>query len=494
MKKKIIIIGGGIAGLSAGVYAQKCGFETTILESHKISGGNCTSWKRNGYLFEGGMHWLTGSGKNEPLHKMWRYVGALDDSVKVINSEPFMVYNYNGTPIKMYRNADETEKHLISLSPEDAGEIRRLTGYIRRVTDLSMPVFDLRGVRATKKTHPPLSLMLTAMSGLRLMKKLTMMPQKEFIGRFKHEGIRELFGSVTNEQSGIMPLVFTYATLNRGDGGFPEGGSLPFAARITKTYTDLGGQILYKTKADRVIVENGRAAGVMAGGKEFPADAVIVTSDTMAIDQLFEKPPKADWLDRMHARTKPTMCVFVSLGIDADLAKYPKNYIIKPNTPVKLADQTYTYLSLNNYAGDPVYSPKGKSAVTVFLGGDTWDFWKKAKAENRYDDEKKRIAGDICAAVTAQIPEASGKIEVIDVATPLTYERYCGNWKGSWMTEMLPDTKMTGYPAAVRGLEGVYFAGQRMMPPGGLPVALISGRTAVQYLCRDTDTLFISED
>ena len=90
MKKKVIVIGGGIAGLSSGVYAQKCGFDVTIMESHSIAGGNCTSWKRNGYLFEGGMHWLSGSGKQEDLHKLWRYVGALDDSVKIHCPEPFI--------------------------------------------------------------------------------------------------------------------------------------------------------------------------------------------------------------------------------------------------------------------------------------------------------------------------------------------------------------------------------------------------------------------
>ena len=43
MTNKIVVIGGGIAGLSAGVYARKCGFDVTILESHSIAGGNCTS-------------------------------------------------------------------------------------------------------------------------------------------------------------------------------------------------------------------------------------------------------------------------------------------------------------------------------------------------------------------------------------------------------------------------------------------------------------------
>jgi hypothetical protein len=53
---------------------------------------------------------------------------------------------------------------------------------------------------------------------------------------------------------------------------------------------------------------------------------------------------------------------------------------------------------------------------------------------------------------------------------------------------------MNPYPAVVKGLSGVYFAGHRMMPPGGLPPALMSGRAAVQYLSKDTKTLFVSEE
>ena len=60
-EKKLVVVGAGIAGLSAGVYAQRSGFETVILEKHIIPGGLSTSWTRKGYLFEGGMHWLTGS-------------------------------------------------------------------------------------------------------------------------------------------------------------------------------------------------------------------------------------------------------------------------------------------------------------------------------------------------------------------------------------------------------------------------------------------------
>jgi len=440
------------------------------------------------------MHGLTGADAKEPLNKLWRYVGALDDSVAIHCNEPFLEYDHKGTPIRIYRDIDETEKHLITLSPSDEKEIKKMTKSIRKVKNLAMPVTDVSGVKATKKTRPPLSLLFSAVSAMRLMRSFSKITRDQYINRFSHEGIRDLLRSSTSDKNGVLPMFFTMGTLARGDGGFPEGGSLPFAERIVKTFTDLGGEIRYKTRADKVIVEDGKAAGVMAGGERLSADAVIVTSDTMMIDDLFDVPPKAAWLDEMRATTEPTMCVLISLGIDADLRKYQENCAFKLKSPIKLADQVFEFLSIYNYSSDPVYSPEGKTAMTIPLNGDTYDFWKAAKDEGRYKEEKQKIADEVIAALVAQMPEVEGKIEVCDVATPLTYERYCGNWKGSWMTEMKPGMQIKTYPAVIPGLSGVYFAGQRMMPPGGYPVTLMTARIAVQHLCKDTDTLFISED
>jgi len=188
------------------------------------------------------------------------------------------------------------------------------------------------------------------------------------------------------------------------------------------------------------------------------------------------------------------MVTFISLGVNADLSAYPHRYIFKLKAPIELSTQTYEYLSVNNYAGDPFYSPDGKSALTIMLDGDTYEYWKHARETGIYSVEKQRIADEVIAAVSAQIHEIDGNIEVCDVATPLTYERYCANWKGSWMTEMTSVTSMKTYPSVIKGLDRCYFAGQRIMPPGGLPAALMSGRSAVQHLCRDTNTLFISEE
>jgi len=494
MKTKVIVIGDGISGLSAGIYALRCGFNVTILESHSMAGGICTSWGRKGYLFEGGMHWLAGSNKNEAVNKLWRHVGALDDNVAIRYSEPFLEYGHNGASILVYRDIETTERGLIELSPADAKEIRRFCNNIRKLKGFSEAISDLRGVKVTKKKRAPLSMFFSLISVIGVMNKYAKISREQYANRFLHEGIREMLRSIPGDQQGIAMFFMTMGSLARGDGGFPEGGSLPFAGRMVKAFTALGGQILYNTRAERVIVEDGRAVGVLTGGKRMDAGAVIITADTMAIERLFEAPLKSPWLDRMRRVTGPTMVTFISLGINADLKKYNNYYIFKLKNPIVFAGQKYEYLSVSNYAADPAYSPEGKTAMTVQLPGDTYDFWKKAKEDDTYEEKKQKIADEIIAAITAQMPEARGQIEVCDVATPLTYERYCGCWKGSWMTEIKPDMKFKPYPAVIKGLDCVYFAGQRMNPPGGLPAALMSGRAAVQYLCRETDTLFISEE
>ncbi|MDR0836454.1 MAG: NAD(P)/FAD-dependent oxidoreductase, partial [Tannerella sp.] len=61
MSKKIVIIGSGVAGLSAGIYARMNGFEAQIVEMGHTVGGVCTSWYRSGYKFDYSIQWLVGT-------------------------------------------------------------------------------------------------------------------------------------------------------------------------------------------------------------------------------------------------------------------------------------------------------------------------------------------------------------------------------------------------------------------------------------------------
>jgi hypothetical protein len=91
------------------------------------------------------MHWLTGSDTKSQLCEIWRTVGALNDSVKVHYSEPFMEYDHNGVSVRLYRDVDATEKHLMELSPVDSKEIKKLCRFIRMVKALTclLPILEV---------------------------------------------------------------------------------------------------------------------------------------------------------------------------------------------------------------------------------------------------------------------------------------------------------------------------------------------------------------
>jgi phytoene dehydrogenase-like protein len=126
-EKSIAIIGGGIAGLSAGCYARMNGYETKIFEMHNIPGGVCTAWKRNGYTIDACIHWLVGSAPGVGYHQLWKEVGAVQGLEMLDLDEYLRVEGPDGKALILYGDVDRLEKHLLELAPEDARTIRSLT-------------------------------------------------------------------------------------------------------------------------------------------------------------------------------------------------------------------------------------------------------------------------------------------------------------------------------------------------------------------------------
>jgi phytoene dehydrogenase-like protein len=112
--------------------------------------------------------------------------------------------------------------------------------------------------------------------------------------------------------------------------------------------------------------------------------------------------------------------------------------------------------------------------------------------------EKKRIADEVIERLDARYPGLAAQVEVVDVTTPLTYERYTSNWKGSmegWLvTTGILARLMRGenMKKTLPGLEGFYMVGQWVEPGGGVPAAALSGRNATQLLCHAARRPFVT--
>ena len=126
--------------------------------------------------------------------------------------------------------------------------------------------------------------------------------------------------------------------------------------------------------------------------------------------------------------------MFIALGIKADLSNRPTGPVLLLDEPLEAAGLRFTEIRLNNYAGYANHAPEGCTALTCLLLGGSYDWWKARKADGTYRQCKKEIIDKFIKIIESRFPETKGAIEVTDMATPLTYERYTASFEGSWMS------------------------------------------------------------
>lgn len=489
--KKLIIIGAGIAGMTSGVYGQMNGFETEIYEMHSIPGGECTGWDRGGYHFDGCIHWLMGSKAGTPLNKVWREVGALDDSIEIINNPFHCSYEENGKTVYLYRDAERLEKHFLEIAPEDEKVIRAICKAIRVFNKMEMPIDKPRDMYSKIDGIKMVLKMIPLMSSF---KKYGSMSVREFSQQFKSPLLRKVFQyAIPNEYTSISVLMML-SSMNDGDSGWPMGGSRKFAQRMEKRYLELGGKIYYKAPVAKIKIKDGKAVGIiLADGTERHGDYIISAADGyFTLQKMLEGKYMDERLKKLYSDhvTYPVYTsVQVSIGVNCDLSKYPHVKHIKLSQKIDAGSITHEVIGLKHFCYDKTIAPKGKSVVTVFMDAD-YDWWtKKYKDKEAYKAEKQRIALEVCSALEQEYPETKGKIEITDVATPMTYVRYCNAWKGAWMSWMItPKNNMESMnvmTGKLSGLDNFYMTGQWIMPPGGLPGAVVTGKGTIQRLCKE---------
>lgn len=113
-----------------------------------------------------------------------------------------------------------------------------------------------------------------------------------------------------------------------------------------------------------------------------------------------------------------------------------------------------------------------------------FDFWKSLSKED-YQAEKDRLVTEITGRIEQVFPQFEGQIEFLDAWTPLTYVRYCNAYHGSYMSfTVTPQAKSIKMKGSLKGVKHLQVAGQWTYSPGGLPVAVTSGKFAIQRILK----------
>jgi phytoene dehydrogenase-like protein len=157
----------------------------------------------------------------------------------------------------------------------------------------------------------------------------------------------------------------------------------------------------------------------------------------------------------------------------------------------------YNHFAIRNFTFDKsLPSKNGETLLTVLLptNEEVYQSLKGLSAEE-YKKKKAEFAGIFTKLILEKTGLKEEELELLDVTSPLTYERYTNAYKGSYMSFVTTDkTHGLMRPGLIKGLKNFVIAGQWIMPPGGLPIALFSGKHAAYRITKMAGKRFLNKE
>ncbi len=496
-KKKVIIIGAGMAGLSAGCYLQMSGYETEIYELGSTPGGLCTGWERKGYSFDGCIHWLVGTRPAVSIYHLWNELIDMKQLPVADYEEYCAIEDEAGNRFTAYTDISELEKEMKRVSPEDTVLIQQFIHGIKTFLDFNLPVEKPMEFMSLSEKFRMITGMLPK---LPQMLKWLRMSNADFAEKLHSPLLKRFF---TKAYPGCFTMLVTLINcgwLHKKGAGYPLGGSMKLSRLMEQRYLDLGGSIHYRSPVDRILVRNDKAYGVRAGQEEHTADIVISAADGRStIYQML----RGEYLSKAFVSlyeknelSRPAPGMYLSIGVDRSFEWQPHWIFLPLKKSITIDSKTVLEeLALTIVNFDPTAAGSGKTCMTVMLSSNDCYYWVelRIKDRRRYDEEKRIICSQILDALEEHFGDFKNHVEVCDLATPATYVRYTANWQASsqgWSASKKTFGK--SIPKELPGLKNFYMAGQWVEIGGGVPMCMMSGRNAAQTICKRDNIKFMN--
>ncbi|SDM52665.1 phytoene desaturase family protein [Acetanaerobacterium elongatum] len=482
MAKKVIIIGAGLAGLSAGIHLQNNGIESEIFEISGQVGGMCIAWERQGYRFDGCIHWMVGTKKGDNFYNLYREVDALAEDTEIYNSDSITA-EIDGVLYEIPLRFEQFKAFLLQLAPQDEKSIEQFCTEVAVFANSSMPT----GAPANPAEF--FSFLKNNSGFMSLAGKYMNTSVQEYTERFESPLLKKLVFHLMPPEFSYFGLIMMLGTRMSGNAGYPMGGALGVANRMKAKYISLGGKLNMSTRVERIVVENGRVTGIVAKGKTYHCDAVVAACDAYdTLNNMLEGKFRHKQLDEM-LKTSPLFdpLVLISFGLNK---RFNLPYATDYECPEGLETApgfTVNGYNLRTFEFDLSAAPEGCSSIMVMTGAplEYWESLRKTDIE-KYRAEKAALAQRVAELLDKRIPGIRESIVVTDVATPATYMRYANLYKGSWEGFVpIPKALRTNIKTSVEGVKGLVLAGQWVNAGGGLCTAVQSGKSAALKIVKN---------
>jgi phytoene dehydrogenase-like protein len=393
-----------------------------------------------------------------------------------------------------YYDLERLDQHLSEISPVDSRVIKQYIDSIRWCTKQ-----DLFGEAMFGTTWGLIKMAPAMISSLRRFKPT----MQKFAERFSDPFLKRAFPLLVYSIPSL-PFFLHVAMLAYGykeSIQWPVGGAQEFAKSIEKRYRELGGEVHYRHKVEKILVEDDRAVGVrLADGTEHRADIVISNADGRKTIMNMLEGKYANERIRGYCAEPPDetdFAVHVFLGVNRDLSHEPSALIMLLDKPVTIANHENKSLEMQIYGFDKTMAPEGKGVIKVELVS-TYSYWKELYADRKkYDEEKQKVAEQVIDVLEQHFKGIKSQIEVIDVPTLMTWERFMGGTHGfanfpTKKISILGSILGKGQETMLPGLGDFHLVGSWVTSAGALPANALSGRKVIKEICQRDGKIFTS--
>jgi phytoene dehydrogenase-like protein len=459
-KYDVIVIGGGIAGLTCAGILAKNKKRVLLLERHHQVGGYCTSFKRKGFVFDAAVHHIGGCGRYSVVGRLVAELGAKVDFCQL---DPMDNLVFRDRTETIPSDIDEFRD---SLKKRFSGESQNIDRWFKDIVRLYRAVIQQEG---------------------EILDHLQDRTYEEFLrDYFQDQALIEIL-SAQYGYIGIVPrkasaVGMTQMLVNYWkDGAFyPKGGTQRFSDSLAEAFLKLGGELMKRAAVNEILIDKDRCHGVrLEGGEEFYSDKIVSAMDIRSVFRyLIRDNSFGQYRDKL-AELVPSITFFLlylGLGPETDLSALPRGFYFRP---LEVGTEWF-YLTVPTEE-DNSLAPSGGKVINVVVPfpDSVWD-------DTDMHEFKEVMTQKTLAFLESRAPGIKNHIEVMDSASPATLHRYTHNDRGAaygWAVS--PDQSGKERLSPLTPIKNLYLAGHWTAPGPGVNAVAASGWRIAQHIIRN---------
>jgi len=494
----VIIIGSGMGSLTTGAILAKEGYKVLILERHYTAGGFTHVFKRKGYEWDVGIHYIGGvQQENSPIRKLFDYIS----DGKISWADMGEVYDriiIGNTSYDFVKGVDNFRNQMVDYFPT---EEKAINSYI----DLVFKSNKAMGSFYKEKALPKILRFLLGRFMRRSYLKYADQTTYEVLSKLTNN--KKLIKVLTGQYGdyGLPPKQSSFAmhaSVVRhyfGGGNFPIGGSSRIVDTIDPVIASSSGTILINAPVSEVMIENNKAKGVrMMDGKVFYANTIISGAGVFnTFHHLIPESLKIkNLLRKQLSKVTPSVshaCLYLGFKNSPESLKLPKtNFWIYPEDGdhdacvdryLKDSEAPFpvVYVSFPS-AKDPDWSNRYPNRSTIdiitLVPYTEVSKWQNTQWMNRgeaYEAWKEKFSQRLMKELFKTLPDLEGKVDHYELSTPLSTQHFMNYEQGEiYGIDHTPKRFRQKFLQPRTPIKGLYLTGQDIVT-AGIGGALLSG-------------------